>query len=186
MIPAMSWTIQSSRFLRRPDLSAEDCALPSDSNPVPSSEKRRHRRQDFRRPCIRSLSVVRNKPTLVRNDVRDDCIARGEVQSERIATLRLTRGATRSMPFALSLVISKEALCSGSPSTAPSSSDLIQRGGGAVLAADKTPSPPCKPLANLWADFDAKTHFTALTPGQFHFVEGLYVGSPTTPEGLPP
>ena len=25
-----------------------------------------------------------------------------------------------------------------------------------------------------------------LTPGQFHFVEGLYVESPTTPEGLPP
>jgi hypothetical protein len=57
---------------------------------------------------------------------------------------------------------------------------------GTVLAADKAPSPPCKPLAKLWADFDAKTHFTELTPGQFHFVEGLYVGSPTTPEGLPP
>ena len=36
------------------------------------------------------------------------------------------------------------------------------------------------------ADFDAKTHFAPLTPGQFHFSEGLYVGSPTTPEGLPP
>jgi hypothetical protein len=57
---------------------------------------------------------------------------------------------------------------------------------GAALAADKTPSPPCKPLARLWVDFDAKTHFTALTPGQFHFVEGVYVGSPTTPDGLPP
>jgi hypothetical protein len=57
---------------------------------------------------------------------------------------------------------------------------------GAPLAADKTPSLPCKPLAKLWADFDAKTHFTALTPGQFHFAEGLYVGSPITPEGLPP
>jgi hypothetical protein len=57
---------------------------------------------------------------------------------------------------------------------------------GAALAADKTPSPPCKPLAKLWADFDAKTHFTALTPGQFHFVEGVYVGAPTTPDGLPP
>jgi peptidoglycan hydrolase-like protein with peptidoglycan-binding domain len=42
------------------------------------------------------------------------------------------------------------------------------------------------PLAKLWADFDAKTHFTTLTPGQFHFVEGIYVGSPTTPDGLPP
>jgi hypothetical protein len=55
-----------------------------------------------------------------------------------------------------------------------------------ALAADNTPSPPCKPLAKLWADFDAKSHFTTLTPGQFHFVEGIYVGSPTTPEGLPP
>jgi hypothetical protein len=58
--------------------------------------------------------------------------------------------------------------------------------GSAVLAAARTPSPPCKPLAKLRGDFDAKTHFTALTPGQFHFVEGLYVGSPTTPDGLPP
>jgi hypothetical protein len=57
---------------------------------------------------------------------------------------------------------------------------------GAALAADKAPSPPCKPIAKLKAEFDAKTRFTALTPGQFHFVEGLYVGSPTTPEGLPP
>jgi hypothetical protein len=35
---------------------------------------------------------------------------------------------------------------------------------GTALAADKTPS-PCKPLAKLWADFDAKTHFATLTPG---------------------
>jgi hypothetical protein len=58
--------------------------------------------------------------------------------------------------------------------------------GSAVLAAERTPSPPCRALAKLWGDFDAKTHFTTLTPGQFHFVEGLYVGSPTTPDGLPP
>jgi hypothetical protein len=57
---------------------------------------------------------------------------------------------------------------------------------GVALAADKAPLPLCKPLARLWGDFDAKTRFTALTPGQFHFVEGLYVGSPTTPAGLPP
>lgn len=63
---------------------------------------------------------------------------------------------------------------------------LIPEIRGAALAADKTPPPPCKPLARLWVDFDAKTHFTALTPGQFHFVEGVYVGSPTTPDGLPP
>jgi hypothetical protein len=63
---------------------------------------------------------------------------------------------------------------------------LIPEIRGTVLAADKTPSAPCKPLAKLWADFDAKTHFAVLTPGQFHFVEGVYVGSPTTPDGLPP
>jgi hypothetical protein len=62
---------------------------------------------------------------------------------------------------------------------------LIPEIRGAALAADKTSS-PCKPLAKLRANFDAKTHFTALTPGQFHFVEGVYVGSPTTPDGLPP
>ena len=56
---------------------------------------------------------------------------------------------------------------------------------GAALATEKTPS-PCRQLARLRAEFDAKTRFTALTPGQFHFVEGLYVGSPSTPEGLPP
>ncbi len=64
--------------------------------------------------------------------------------------------------------------------------------GGSALAAERAPAPPapakpvCAPLDHLKADFDAKTHFIALTPGQFHFVEGLYVGSPTTPDGLPP
>jgi hypothetical protein len=49
-------------------------------------------------------------------------------------------------------------------------------------------NPPvrCKALVKLKADFDAKTHWTQLSPGQFHFVEGVYVGSPSTPEGLPP
>jgi hypothetical protein len=54
-----------------------------------------------------------------------------------------------------------------------------------ALAGDKTLS-PCRPLAKLRADFDADTHFTALTSGQFHFVQGIYVGSPNTPDGLPP
>jgi hypothetical protein len=63
---------------------------------------------------------------------------------------------------------------------------LFTRIGGAALGGDRTLSPPCKPLAKLLADFDAKTHFAALTSGQFHFAEGLYVGSPTTPDGLPP
>ncbi len=39
---------------------------------------------------------------------------------------------------------------------------------GVALAGNKT---PCKPLAKLRADFDASTHFTTLTAGQFHFVE---------------
>src|SRR5262249_40916346 len=56
---------------------------------------------------------------------------------------------------------------------------------GVALAGNKTPS-PCRPLIKLRAAFDANTHFTALTPGQFHFVEGIYVGSPSTPDGLPP
>ncbi len=58
--------------------------------------------------------------------------------------------------------------------------------GEAALAANKTPLPICKPLAKLWPKSDVETHFTTLTPGQFHFVEGIYVGSPTTPDGFPP
>jgi hypothetical protein len=56
----------------------------------------------------------------------------------------------------------------------------------AGFPAERTFSSPCKPLAKLLADFDTKTHFAALTPGQFHFAEGLYVASPITPDGLPP
>jgi hypothetical protein len=54
---------------------------------------------------------------------------------------------------------------------------------GSVQAAETR----CKPLAKFKADFaDAKTHMVQLTSGQFHFVEGIYVGNPTTPDGLPP
>jgi hypothetical protein len=58
--------------------------------------------------------------------------------------------------------------------------------GGAVFAADSAPKGPCRALDKLRAEFDTKTHFVPLSPGQFHFVEGVYVGSPTTPVGLPP
>ncbi len=58
--------------------------------------------------------------------------------------------------------------------------------GWATPIAAGAPKPPCKALAKLKSDFDAHTHWTALSPGQFHFVEGVYVGSPSTPEGLPP
>ena len=53
--------------------------------------------------------------------------------------------------------------------------------------APKAPPPPqCMPIAQLRSDYADKTHLTVLTPGQFHFVEGMYVGSPFTPHGLPP
>jgi hypothetical protein len=59
--------------------------------------------------------------------------------------------------------------------------------GGAARAAEAQGAhSQCKALAKLRAEFDAKTHFVQLTAGQFHFVEGVYVGSPSTPDGLPP
>lgn len=65
---------------------------------------------------------------------------------------------------------------------------LLPLGMRAAAAQDapKAPAPHCMAIVKLKADFDAHTRFTALTPGQFHFVEGVYVGSPITPEGLPP
>lgn len=53
-----------------------------------------------------------------------------------------------------------------------------------AFAADKAPPPPhCGPLAEL----KSSGSFAVLTPGQFHFVEGIYVASPLTPPGgLPP
>jgi hypothetical protein len=68
------------------------------------------------------------------------------------------------------------------------------RDSGTVFTIETDPgfqrvaNPPvrCKAWVKLKADFDAKTHWTQLSPGQFHFVEGVYVGSPSTPEGLPP
>ena len=62
-----------------------------------------------------------------------------------------------------------------------------------AFAADRAPTHPpvarppvCKPLDKIKSDLGATTHFATLTPGQFHFAAGLYVGSPTTPDGLPP
>lgn len=57
---------------------------------------------------------------------------------------------------------------------------------GPASARDTKPSPPCISLARVRAELGSNAHFTTLTPGQFHFVEGLYVGSPMTPDGLPP
>jgi hypothetical protein len=46
--------------------------------------------------------------------------------------------------------------------------------------------PRCEAMDKLKAEFDTKTHAVELDPGQFHFIEGVYVGSPATPDGLPP
>jgi hypothetical protein len=70
--------------------------------------------------------------------------------------------------------------------------EYLREGWGAPMlfaVADGGAHPPtiaCKALAKLKSDFDAHTRWTALSPGQFHFVEGVYVGSPSTPDGLPP
>ena len=58
--------------------------------------------------------------------------------------------------------------------------DLCSAGAGDRFA------PHCQALAKIKAEFDAHTRWTVLTPGQFHFAQGLWVASPATPEGLPP
>lgn len=59
--------------------------------------------------------------------------------------------------------------------------------GGSALAAERVQAskPKCGLISVLMADKSIKLSF--LTPGQFHFAEGLYVASPMTPPGgLPP
>jgi hypothetical protein len=46
--------------------------------------------------------------------------------------------------------------------------------------------PICKTIAKAKALFAEHTRFTPVTPGQFHFLQGLYVALPNTPEGFPP
>jgi hypothetical protein len=58
--------------------------------------------------------------------------------------------------------------------------------GGSAVAAPKPPAPICKSLAKLKTETASGAHFIVLSTGQFHFSEGLWVGSPTTPDGLPP
>ena len=91
------------------------------------------------------------------------------------------------------LVVSLAALALAGPALASEGGSGLSVEGqpdlGFALAADsgaRTLAPHCKPILKLKADFDEHTHFTKLSPGQFHFVEGVYVGSPATPEGLPP
>lgn len=53
----------------------------------------------------------------------------------------------------------------------------------ALAASPSVPKPHCGAIAEL----KKSGSFTALTPGQFHFAEGIYVASPLTPPGgLPP
>ena len=59
-------------------------------------------------------------------------------------------------------------------------------GGFACAAQGPRSHAQCKALAKLKSEFDAKTRVIPLTVGQFHFIEGVYVGSPSTPDGLPP
>lgn len=53
-------------------------------------------------------------------------------------------------------------------------------------AAPSSPGVVCQPLEKFKAAFPAQTKYKAATIGQFHVLEGVYIGSPKTPEGLPP
>ena len=62
-------------------------------------------------------------------------------------------------------------------------------GGPAIAANDHaivTPPPHCMKIEEYKKAFDHKTRFEVLGPGAFHVAEGIYIGSPTTPPGLPP
>ena len=64
--------------------------------------------------------------------------------------------------------------------------------GGSAYAGERAETmssaePHCQPLSDLKAALGSAAKFTTLTAGQFHFMAGLYVGSPITPPGgLPP
>ena len=60
----------------------------------------------------------------------------------------------------------------------------------AFAAPGARPEPPCQSLAKAEADFAKfiapdKASFTWVTPGQFHFLQGIAALSPETPPGLP-
>jgi hypothetical protein len=60
--------------------------------------------------------------------------------------------------------------------------------GGAAFAAGERAS-DCQPIARFKAEVSKNmpgARFTAMSVGQYHFVQGLYVGLPSTAEGLPP
>ena len=60
-----------------------------------------------------------------------------------------------------------------------------------ALAAGAAPKGKCEPLEKAEADFAKfiapdKATFTRVTPGQFHFLQGVAAINPETPPGLPP
>jgi hypothetical protein len=63
---------------------------------------------------------------------------------------------------------------------------LALRGEVALSAERAIPAPHCETIEAMKASIkDAR--FTALSPGQFHFMAGVYVASPITPPGgMPP
>jgi hypothetical protein len=60
---------------------------------------------------------------------------------------------------------------------------LILSSGATVHPAER---PACTSLEKAQKAAGKKTTITALSPSQFHFLQGMYVAMPTTPEGLPP
>lgn len=62
---------------------------------------------------------------------------------------------------------------------------------GHASALPSPTKPNCETIAKAEADFAKfiapdKAQFTKVTPGQFHFLQGVAAISPNTPPGLPP
>lgn len=53
-------------------------------------------------------------------------------------------------------------------------------------AAKAGESMPCMGLDGLKKKMGPTVHWTELTKGQYHFMQGIYVMNPETPKGLPP
>ncbi len=68
---------------------------------------------------------------------------------------------------------------------------ILAMGVSAYAAEGKTPKPLCEDFAKFKAGLakaasGGDVKYTPLTPGQFHFVMGVYAASPITPPGMPP
>jgi hypothetical protein len=66
---------------------------------------------------------------------------------------------------------------------------MLALGGDAAMAAERAqaiPAPHCETIDAMKAS-TKEAKFTPLSPGQFHFMAGVYVASPITPPGgMPP